>query len=113
MVRTSVIIPTHRRPHLLPKDYPSRLVYVECASRLQAIQRALRAKAHDPVAPFDHWRSCIADNYRGRIRGLDFWDIYYYYTCKKGINLAEKAPYYHEAFTKHVLSRQVALILCL
>lgn len=46
----------------------------------------------------------IADNYRGRIRGLDFWDIYYYYTCKKGVSLAERAPYYHEAFTKRIIN---------
>ena len=46
----------------------------------------------------------IADNYRGRIRELDFWDMYYYYACKKGINVAEKAPYYNEAFTKRIVS---------
>jgi len=46
----------------------------------------------------------IADNYRGRIRGFDFWDIYYYYSRKKnGVNLAEKAPYYWEAFTKRII----------
>lgn len=45
----------------------------------------------------------IADGYRGRIRGLDCWDIYYYYSSKKGVNLAEKAPYYHEAFTKRIV----------
>src|SRR5581483_3009527 len=46
----------------------------------------------------------IADNYRGRIRGLDFWDAYYYYTCIKGIDLAEKAPYYNEAFIKRIVN---------
>jgi hypothetical protein len=46
----------------------------------------------------------IADNYRGRIREHDFWDLYYYYTCKKGIDLAKKTPYYYEAFTKRIVS---------
>ncbi len=46
----------------------------------------------------------IADNYRGRIRALQFWDLYYYYTYKKGINLTEVAPYYDEAFKKRVVS---------
>jgi hypothetical protein len=46
----------------------------------------------------------IADNYRGRLRGLDFWDIHYYYTCRQGVDLAKKAPYYHEAFTKRIIN---------
>lgn len=46
----------------------------------------------------------IADNYRGRIREHDFWDAYYYYTCKKGIDLAKRTPYYHEAFLKRIVS---------
>ncbi|MFT3788656.1 MAG: hypothetical protein QM770_21205 [Tepidisphaeraceae bacterium] len=46
----------------------------------------------------------IADNYRGRIRGLDFWDIYYHYTCVKGVDLTKRAPYYHEAFVKRIVA---------
>lgn len=46
----------------------------------------------------------IADNYRGRIRGLDFWDAHYYYTYQKGVDVAKKAPYYHEAFTKRIVN---------
>ena len=34
----------------------------------------------------------------------NFWDLYYYYTYVKGINVAEKAPYYYEAFTKRLPS---------
>jgi hypothetical protein len=49
----------------------------------------------------------IADNYRGRIRGLDCWDAYYYYACQKSINVADKAPYYHEAFTKRIVASTV------
>ena len=48
--------------------------------------------------------SRIADNYRGRIRGLDFWDMHFYETYKKGVKVSEKAPYYHEAFTKRIVS---------
>ncbi|WP_372798567.1 Ig domain-containing protein, partial [Pontiella sp.] len=46
----------------------------------------------------------LADNYRGRIRDLKYWDIYYYYSYKKGINVAEVAPYFDEAFRKRVVS---------
>ncbi len=46
----------------------------------------------------------IADSYRGRIRGLDFWDAYHYYTSKKGIDLSVEAPYYHEAFAKRIVN---------
>ena len=34
----------------------------------------------------------------------NFWDLYYYYTYVKGINVAEKAPYFYEAFTKRLPS---------
>lgn len=46
----------------------------------------------------------IADNYRGRIRQHKMWDLYYYYTYKKGVDLAKKAPYYHETFLKRIVS---------
>ncbi len=46
----------------------------------------------------------LADNYRGRIRDLSYWDIYYYFAYQKGMNLGETAPYFHEAFTKRVVS---------
>jgi hypothetical protein len=46
----------------------------------------------------------IADNYRGRIRGLDVWDAYFHYTCRKGTDVSKKAPYYHEAFCKRVVN---------
>ena len=42
----------------------------------------------------------ISDLYKGRTNTALFWDMYYYYTYTKGINLEEKAPYFHEAFTK-------------
>ena len=44
----------------------------------------------------------IADNYRGRIRGLDIWDAYYHYTFQKGVDVSKRAPYYHEAFCKRI-----------
>ncbi|HEY8932905.1 MAG TPA: discoidin domain-containing protein [Rariglobus sp.] len=46
----------------------------------------------------------IADNYRGRIRQHKIWDLYYYYACKKGVDLAKKAPFYHETFLKRIVS---------
>lgn len=46
----------------------------------------------------------IADNYRGRIRQHRMWDLYYHYTCKKGVDLTRKAPYYHETFLKRIVS---------
>ena len=42
----------------------------------------------------------LSDSYRGRMNTANFWDLYYYYTYVKGVNVAEKAPYYYEAFTK-------------
>ncbi|MBN8456743.1 MAG: putative Ig domain-containing protein [Verrucomicrobia bacterium] len=46
----------------------------------------------------------IADNYRGRIRGLDIWDAHYYLTYRLGVNVAEKFPYYDEAFRKRIVN---------
>ena len=46
----------------------------------------------------------IADNYRGRVRGLDIWDAHYYLTYSKGVNVAEKFPYYDEAFRKRIVN---------
>lgn len=46
----------------------------------------------------------IADNYRGRIRQHRMWDLYYHYTCRKGVDLSSKAPYYHETFLKRIVS---------
>lgn len=46
----------------------------------------------------------IADNYRGRIRQHRMWDLYYYYTCKKGVDLAKRVPYYHETFLRRIVS---------
>jgi hypothetical protein len=52
----------------------------------------------------------IADNYRGRIREHEFWDPFYYYTYKKGIDVEKKAPYYYEAFKKRIVSSDVEWI---
>ena len=46
----------------------------------------------------------LADSYRGRMNTAQFWDLYYYYTYVKGVNLAEKAPYFYEAFKKRIPS---------
>jgi len=46
----------------------------------------------------------IADNYRGRIRQHDMWDLYNYYTFNKGVDLAKKAPFYNETFLKRIVS---------
>ncbi|MEY4384872.1 MAG: hypothetical protein RLY20_155, partial [Verrucomicrobiota bacterium] len=52
----------------------------------------------------------LADSYRGRIRQNDYWDAFYYYTYKKGVDMAKKAPYYHEAFTKRIISSSIEWI---
>ncbi|QUL53415.1 S-layer homology domain-containing protein [Paenibacillus tritici] len=44
----------------------------------------------------------LSDSYRGRMTTANFWDLYYYYTYNKGIDVKEKAPYYYEAFTKRI-----------
>ncbi|MNW28815.1 Bacterial Ig-like domain (group 4) [compost metagenome] len=46
----------------------------------------------------------FSDSYRGRMTTANFWDLYYYYTYEKAVNLAEAAPYYYEAFTKRLPS---------
>jgi hypothetical protein len=46
----------------------------------------------------------ISDSYRGRMTTTQFWDIYYYYTYVKGVNVAEVAPYFYEAFKKRIPS---------
>lgn len=46
----------------------------------------------------------LSDSYRGRMTTANFWDLYYYYTYVKEIDVAEKAPYYFEAFNKRVPS---------
>lgn len=46
----------------------------------------------------------LATGYKGRFNTANFWDIYSYYTYVKGDNIAEKAPYYYEAFTKKLPS---------
>lgn len=49
----------------------------------------------------------IADNYRGRIRGLDIWDAHYYLTYCRHVNVAEKFPYYDEAFRKRIVNSDI------
>ncbi len=44
----------------------------------------------------------LSDSYRGRMVTANFWDLYYYYTYEKEMDLAEQAPYYYEAFTKRI-----------
>jgi large repetitive protein len=46
----------------------------------------------------------FSDSYRGRSTTALFWDIYYYYTYIRGVNVAEKAPYFYEAFIKRTPS---------
>ncbi|WP_413378258.1 discoidin domain-containing protein [Paenibacillus taichungensis] len=46
----------------------------------------------------------ISNAYKGRMNTANFWDMYYYYTYVRGINIAEKAPHYYEAFTKRLPS---------
>ncbi|RDY32075.1 discoidin domain-containing protein [Lachnotalea glycerini] len=46
----------------------------------------------------------ISPSYRGRFNTANFWDLYSYYTYVKGEDVAKKAPYYYEAFTKKLPS---------
>ena len=42
----------------------------------------------------------ISDLYKGRGNTALFWDMYYYYQYEKGIDVAQVAPYFYEAFVK-------------
>jgi chitodextrinase len=42
----------------------------------------------------------ISSNYRGRYNTASFWDLYYYYTYERGLDLATVAPHFTEAFSK-------------
>lgn len=44
----------------------------------------------------------LSDQYRGDISRLGFWNLYFYYKNRRGIDLAKVAPYFHEAYTKRV-----------
>jgi len=46
----------------------------------------------------------VADGYRGRIRGLDFWDTYYYYTCKKTSEPGGERALLPRSLTKHIIN---------
>jgi hypothetical protein len=46
----------------------------------------------------------ISNSYRGRYNTASFWDLYYYYTYVRGIDLSQKAPYFNEAFSKRMPS---------
>ncbi len=45
----------------------------------------------------------IAHGYWGRFGTANFWDFYSYYTYVKHEDVAQKAPYYYEAFTKKLV----------
>ncbi|MEV7692271.1 Ig-like domain-containing protein [Microbacterium sp. NPDC089189] len=44
----------------------------------------------------------ISNAYRGRYNTAGFWDLYYYYTYDRGVDLAQAAPSYLEAFDKRL-----------
>ncbi|WP_157000904.1 discoidin domain-containing protein [Agromyces laixinhei] len=43
-----------------------------------------------------------SEAYRGRYNTAGFWDLYYYYTYERGVDLTTAAPYYAEAFSKRL-----------
>ena len=43
-----------------------------------------------------------SDAYRGRYNTAGFWDLFYYYTYDRGVDLASAAPYFAEAFAKRL-----------
>lgn len=44
----------------------------------------------------------ISSQYRGRMLTTNFWDLYYYYTYEKGVDLSVVAPYFYQGFKKRV-----------
>ncbi|WP_439510865.1 discoidin domain-containing protein [Marinimicrobium koreense] len=44
----------------------------------------------------------ISEAYRGRMLTTNFWDLYYYYTYDRGVDLSVEAPHFYDAFTKRV-----------
>ncbi|RMD80467.1 MAG: hypothetical protein D6820_06630, partial [Lentisphaerae bacterium] len=48
----------------------------------------------------------IADNYRGRLRQMNYWDMIYYY-LRKGVDIRQKAPFYYGAFTKRIINNDL------
>ncbi len=46
----------------------------------------------------------ISRAYRGRMSTTNFWDLYYYYTYQKGVDVATIAPYFYQAFKKRIPS---------
>jgi hypothetical protein len=44
----------------------------------------------------------ISSGYRGRFNTASFWDLYYYYTYQRGLDLKTVAPHFYEAFTKRL-----------
>ncbi len=45
----------------------------------------------------------LSDQYRGRMTTFgSFWDLYFYYKYKRGIDVAKAAPYFHDAFQKRI-----------
>lgn len=45
----------------------------------------------------------LSDQYRGRMTTFgSFWDLYFYYKYKRGIDIAKAAPYFYDAFQKRI-----------
>lgn len=44
----------------------------------------------------------LSGQYRGRMLTTNFWDLYYYYTYKRGVDLSVAAPYFYQGFKKRV-----------
>ncbi len=45
----------------------------------------------------------LSDQYRGRMTTFgSFWDLYFYYKYKRGMDVAKAAPYFHDAFQKRI-----------
>lgn len=42
----------------------------------------------------------LSDAYRGRLKTNLYWDLYYYYTYVRGVDVSEKAPYFYESFVQ-------------
>ena len=47
----------------------------------------------------------ISSQYRGRMLTTNFWDLYYYYTYTKGVDLSVVAPYFYKGFQSRVPGR--------
>jgi hypothetical protein len=58
--------------------------------------------SHNPEAEPKAIYYKLSEMERGRLLSVFGWDLYYYYTYVKGVNVQASAPYFYEMFTKRL-----------